>query len=659
MKFPINSFCKKMLLSIFLFSLSLSAQTNSYLLDGKQYVKDNGKWYVIDSKTELKYLLDETSLSVKLKEGFSKQAFENYCKALGIEIERENMIGIIDLKLPETANIFGTYNQFKNSAMFEWIDINSYGEFLTGFYPNDYAFDNDEQYYLDDESGDININVNEAWEIIYGNNISPANIIVAVIDQGVDYNHGDLAGNIWTNSQNYHGYDFYDNDDFPLPLTDDHHGTGIAGIIAAKTNNNNGIASVAGGWNGSISGAKIMALRVGYGTYVDASVVDDAIIYAANNGAKILNLSFATDELNAIKNAIEYASAQKGCLLIAAGGNALPGLDPKGIKFPARHNMVMAVGGVTRTGGKYGDWGPEKEIVAPATEIVALLNSTINDPYRYGLFDLTGKGTSASAPQAAGAAVLLWAVYPELLNLDVRKALIQSAFDIGDPGFDEDYGYGLLDITGAILELNLSGGSFPPQPQNLTISIVSQRAKLDWTSVNGVNKYYVYRAVSTIGKYGLEKVAEVNHPTTTWTDYSYYATFNPSTPSTPWYFYRVTAVNNDGKESILSNEVSVSRDFIEKQTADESLNFSYKLEDNYPNPFNPSTTINYELAEDTKVVLKIYDILGREIAELVNEKKSAGFHKVNFNASHLPSGIYMYRIKTEHYSDSKKMLLLK
>jgi Secretion system C-terminal sorting domain len=84
----------------------------------------------------------------------------------------------------------------------------------------------------------------------------------------------------------------------------------------------------------------------------------------------------------------------------------------------------------------------------------------------------------------------------------------------------------------------------------------------------------------------------------------------------------------------------------------------YKIE-NYPNPFNPTTLISYQLPQDGYVTLKVYDILGKEIATLVNENKTAGYYKVNFDASRLTSGVYIYRISSNNFSLSKKMLLTK
>jgi hypothetical protein len=85
----------------------------------------------------------------------------------------------------------------------------------------------------------------------------------------------------------------------------------------------------------------------------------------------------------------------------------------------------------------------------------------------------------------------------------------------------------------------------------------------------------------------------------------------------------------------------------------------YSLLQNYPNPFNPSTTIGYSLAKESFVQLKIYDVLGREIKTLIDEKESVGTYNVHFDASDLNSGIYFYRIAAGGFVESKKMILLK
>ncbi len=97
----------------------------------------------------------------------------------------------------------------------------------------------------------------------------------------------------------------------------------------------------------------------------------------------------------------------------------------------------------------------------------------------------------------------------------------------------------------------------------------------------------------------------------------------------------------------------------EKKINNEQTPKEYSLGDNYPNPFNPTTTISYSIPTDEKVVLKIYDILGNEVALLVNEEKTAGKYRVEFNASLLSSGVYIYKLQAGDFISSKKMLLLK
>ena len=93
------------------------------------------------------------------------------------------------------------------------------------------------------------------------------------------------------------------------------------------------------------------------------------------------------------------------------------------------------------------------------------------------------------------------------------------------------------------------------------------------------------------------------------------------------------------------------------------LNFlapqEFKLEQNFPNPFNPGTTIQYQLPSAVKVTLKVYDILGREVATLVNEKQDAGYKEVKFNANRFASGMYIYRLTADKYVSTKKMLMVK
>jgi hypothetical protein len=85
----------------------------------------------------------------------------------------------------------------------------------------------------------------------------------------------------------------------------------------------------------------------------------------------------------------------------------------------------------------------------------------------------------------------------------------------------------------------------------------------------------------------------------------------------------------------------------------------FSLSANYPNPFNPSTSISYSIPENTLVTLKIYDVLGNEVVELINEQKESGNYQIDFNASELSSGIYYYTLTAGNFTSTKKMILMK
>ncbi len=128
--------------------------------------------------------------------------------------------------------------------------------------------------------------------------------------------------------------------------------------------------------------------------------------------------------------------------------------------------------------------------------------------------------------------------------------------------------------------------------------------------------------------------------------------------------YKVKAVDFGDRVSAYSNIVSINAEGNGKLAGISKDAFDYSLQQNYPNPFNPLTKITYALAEDAKVQIKVYDMLGTEIAELVNEAKSAGIYETTFNASELSSGVYVYRITALNgdrilFSQSKQMILLR
>ena len=114
------------------------------------------------------------------------------------------------------------------------------------------------------------------------------------------------------------------------------------------------------------------------------------------------------------------------------------------------------------------------------------------------------------------------------------------------------------------------------------------------------------------------------------------------------YSYRLKQIDFDG-----------SYEYSDAVEVEVSIPAVYSLDQNYPNPFNPSTTIKYSIAEDGFVKLAVYNMLGEEVAMIVNTTQKAGRYEVNFNASELSSGVYIYKLEASKYTASKKLMLLK
>ncbi len=129
-------------------------------------------------------------------------------------------------------------------------------------------------------------------------------------------------------------------------------------------------------------------------------------------------------------------------------------------------------------------------------------------------------------------------------------------------------------------------------------------------------------------------------------------------PNTPSQFCKIR-VSDTQDSSILdiSEEYFAITSIFDNDHKENAKTF--QLYQNYPNPFNPSTKINYSIPWTSLVILKVYDILGKEVATLINEEKSVGNYKVEFNASNLSSGIYFYRMQAGSFVSTKKFILLR
>jgi hypothetical protein len=251
-------------------------------------------------------------------------------------------------------------------------------------------------------------------------------IVVALVDTGVDLDHPDLKDNLVT------GVNLIQPGQ--PPRDDNGHGTNVAGVIAAVGNNGKGVAGML--WKTSIMPIKALEPS-GRG---DEDKLGEGIRYAVDHGADIVVLSVGLLRNDSFLQEIVQYAEDHGVLLIAASGND----EGRNIRYPAAYPTVLAVGGIKENNAiaERANYGPELDLVAPWS----VFTTAVGGRYEYR------DGTSMAAPQVAAAAAMIWTKYPDLKVHEVRNLLRQTADDVGDAGWDERTGYGLLRVDRALTE---------------------------------------------------------------------------------------------------------------------------------------------------------------------------------------------------------------
>ncbi len=277
------------------------------------------------------------------------------------------------------------------------------------------------------------IRATTAWDVTKGD----AGTVIAIVDSGVDMTHPELASKVVST-----GHDFANDDD---DATDDvWHGTHVAGIAAADTNNSVGIAGVA--WNCRILPVKVTDAN-GDGFY---SWIIDGIIWAADQGADVINVSLGGTEPDPfLEDACKYAH-DRGAVVVAAAGN--DGIAR--VQYPAAYDdyvLAVAASDYDDAIADFSSFGPEVDVAAPGVWILGPV------PQWYAgegfLPYLFGSGTSMSAPHVAGMAALIKSAKPGLPVDDIMKVIRYTADDINrttHPGRDDHAGYGRINMTRAL-----------------------------------------------------------------------------------------------------------------------------------------------------------------------------------------------------------------
>ena len=407
-----------------------------------------------------------------------------------LDIHRENIVrefpSVKPLFLIRHGNPIGFEQAISELEQFPGVEsvspnfIMRLGEMIA---PNDTFYTS--QWYLNNTGQQgtpgVDISAESAWSIQTGG----ANVTIAVLDEGVDVDHEDLAPNMVA------GHDSVSIQASPEGIpgncdANDSHGTGCAGIAAARGNNGIGVSGVS--WN-----ARIQPVRMGFGNHwTQNDWIIDSLTWAVDNGADILSNSWgggapSTAESNTMDYALQTGRGGLGCLLVFASGN-----ESAGVSFPAAYDQTIAVGAtspcdeiksVTSCDGENfwgSNTGPQQTVVAPgvlmATTDIAGPGGMVNGDYTGGF-----NGTSSATPVVAGALAVILSQDPGLTASQAQEILQTAADDqVGpageDPaGFDNNFGHGRVNLANM---LALLGG--PAAPVNFTCSETGVGVQLSW-----------------------------------------------------------------------------------------------------------------------------------------------------------------------------------
>jgi thermitase len=437
---------------------------------------------------DVPYVDDE--VVVKFSPRASAKAVQNSLSAANartLDVAALAPLGVKILKVP-VGKVHEVVTQLNQSPAVEFAEPN-YLVQIADTIPNDPRWSS--QY------GPVNIQAPQAWDITTGS----SSVVVAVIDSGVDLGHPDLATKIWNNPgetgggketngldddgdgyvDNWRGWNFVNGGNDPQ---DDHgHGTHVAGIAAAASNNGVGVAGIS--W-----GARVMPLKVlddtGSGSESDLAA---AMVWAADHGARIINLSLgAPSPSSLMEDAVNYAYVH-GVTVVAAAGND----NMLGVLYPAAYDNALAVASTDASNNRssFSNYGPEIDLAAPGSSIYSTY-------WNGGSTYRTLSGTSMATPHVAGVAALL-AGLPQFDTPDkIRIAMETTALDLSagsgscqsGPGWDPCYGFGLVQARDALLfdpsTITPTPTPPPPIPYAVTTSLTCPPgATFNWLDATG------------------------------------------------------------------------------------------------------------------------------------------------------------------------------
>jgi subtilisin family serine protease len=527
------------------------------------------------------------------------------------------------------------------------------------------------------------INAPTAWDFTLGSSA----VKIGFVDTGTDTTHPDLRDNLWINpgedlNQNgmiepiewngadddlngmiddFWGWNFAGNNNIVQDSAG--HGTYCAGVATAVTNNSIGIAGLG-------CQAKIMTAKCG-GSYLYNTT--QAIAYLAANGADIISLSYGSYYYTVYEQAVINNAWGLGVIIVAAAGSdAAP--TPH---YPAAYDHVMAVGASDQNDllAYYTNYGNWVDCYSPCGNI-----STVPG----GGYQVW-TGTSFCNPMAAGLSAMILAREPGLSNAQVVDHILATSVRIDSlnpifPGplrrLDAGAALAGLYLQTTLTPLNppviipASGGSF-----NYDVAVTNT------DSVARVTQFWCKVQLPNGTWYGpVVGPADLNLPPGSSIERTRVQMVPPTAPAGNYLFVGFLGQNpgsicsrdtlaftkqgtrggdegfslDGGDDGLRPKGPHGTQSFTNSETPG-----AFALLGNYPNPFNPTTAISYQLSAFSHVSLNIYDISGRLISELVDGMQEAGAHQATFDGSSISSGVYLYRLTADGEVATGKLLLLK
>ena len=464
---------KKLLTLLAFIPIGLIAQTvHLNYQDGKI-------WFKLDNSVRISQPLNENPKRIPVQSipGLemiaSKYGFTNLSKPFAAAKNSEVLQRTYLLEFSSIQNVDRCIKDLENLKGVEYAEkVPLDRMFLT---PNDPSFSS--------QWGLTNINAPTAWNYFS----TGSNVVVAIVDDAIERTHADLSPNLWVNPgeiagnnidddnngyiDDINGYDVGSNDNNPNPPNSSFdHGTHVAGIVSARSNNGAGVASI--GFS-----CKLMCVK---STTTVGQVTNgyDGIVYAAVSGADIINMSWGGPGSSTTgQNIVNYAVGE-GCILIAAAGN--DNVDTQ--FYPAAYNNVVSVAATTSTNTKasFSNYGTWIDVSAPGNNIYS---TTVGNTYG------NKSGTSMASPMVAGLAGLMKSLNPTMPNADLINCLLSTAVNINaqNPSYIGQLGSGRIDAAAAMACVSTSLNNPPVADFSANFTAVSAGGSVVFTNLSTYN----------------------------------------------------------------------------------------------------------------------------------------------------------------------------